>query len=242
MDEIKEIQTFGTFDTWIIAKSKIVFDSIDADFKSYDYSKGINKLDNFLVADLSNIYLDVCKDKLYCDSKNGLQRRASQSAMAMIAKSLISTLAPILTYTMDELLTYAPSFIKDDAKDIFDFKKYHLPFVQSTLNTDVLFQAKEKFNESVEILKKDKIIKSTLELVIFTDCSDILELTSTEAEDLFIVSKLIKHSEENSLATFKVNDFTFEVYNASKSKCPRCWKYRAQDEQSLCHRCHSVVN
>ena len=242
LDEIKDTSTFETMDNWIINRAKDVFDGIDKDFKSYDYSRGINKLNNFLVADLSNIYLDVCKDKLYCDKKDGIQRRASQSAMAMISKALIGTLAPILTYTMDELLTYAPSFIKEDAKDIFDFKKYTLPKVESNINTEVIFEAKEKFNESIETLKKDKIIKSTLELVIYTDCSDILDLTSTQAEDLFIVSKVIKHKEDNVIASFKVNDATFEVYNASKAKCPRCWKYRAKDEQSLCKRCEQTVN
>jgi isoleucyl-tRNA synthetase len=242
LDEIKDVSTFGAMDKWIINKAKDVFTSIDEDFKSYDYSRGINKLNNFLVADLSNIYLDVCKDKLYCDAKDGLQRRASQSAMAMISKTLISTLAPILTYTMDELLEYAPSFIKDDANDIFDYKKYSLPTVDSDINSEVLFEAKEKFNESIEVLKKDKKIKSTLELVIYTDCTDILSLTSTEAEDLFIVSKVIKHTEDDVVASFEVNGAKFEVYNGNKSKCPRCWKYRAKDVESLCKRCDEVVN
>jgi len=242
LDEIKDISTFGTMDLWIISRAKEVFDGIDADFKTYDYSRGINKLNNFLVADLSNIYLDVCKDKLYCDAKDGVQRRASQSAMAMISKVLIGTLAPILTYTMDELLTYAPEFIKGDAKDIFDFEKYTLPEVSSTINSAILFEAKEKFNESIETLKKDKKIKSTLELVIYTDCKDILSLNSTVAEDLFIVSKVIKHTEDKVVSSFEVEGSKFEVYYASKSKCPRCWKYRAKDEESLCARCDEVVN
>ena len=242
LDEIKDTSTFGALDTWIISRTKEVFDGIDADFRTYDYSRGINKLNNFLVADLSNIYLDVCKDKLYCDAKDGKQRRASQSAMAMIAKTLISTLAPILTYTMDELLQYAPEFIKGDAKDIYDYKKYILPEVNSTINSTILFEAKEKFNESIETLKKDKIIKSTLELVIYTDCSDILNLTSTEAEDLFIVSKVIKHKEENKVASFEIDGSSFEVYKAAKAKCPRCWKYRSANEESLCKRCDEVVN
>jgi isoleucyl-tRNA synthetase len=242
LDEIKDVSTFGAMDLWIINRAKEVFDGIDADFKTYDYSRGINKLNNFLVADLSNIYLDVCKDKLYCDAKDGVARRASQSAMAMIAKSLIGTLAPILTYTMDELLTYAPSFIKGDAKDIFDFEKYSLPEVKSDINSAVLFEAKEKFNESIETLKKDKKIKSTLELVIYTDCPDILNLDSTIAEDLFIVSKVIKHTEDDVVASFEVDGSKFEVYYASKAKCPRCWKYRASSEDSLCKRCDEVVN
>ena len=242
LETISCTDTFSDIDKWIIKKSKNTFESIDADFKTYDYSRGLNKLNNFLVADLSNIYLDVCKDKLYCDDKNGVQRRASQSAMAMIAKALIGTLAPILTYTMDELISYAPDFIKDDAKDIFDFKKFVFPDITLNINESILLEAKEKFNESIETLKKDKIIKSTLELVIYTNNSDILNLDSTVAEDWFIVSKVIKHKEEDIIASFEIEGSKFEVYRGNKAKCPRCWKYRAKDEQTLCKRCNEVVN
>ncbi len=242
LDKIASVDSFGDIDKWIIAKAKNVFQSIDDDFATYDYSRGLNKLNNFLVADLSNIYLDVCKDKLYCDNKDGVQRRASQSAMAMIAKALIGTLAPILTYTMDELISYAPDFIKDDAQDIFDFEKFVFPDVITEIDIDVLLEAKEKFNENIEELKKDKTIKSTLELVIYTDNKEVLKLDKTEAEDWFIVSKVITHQEDNIITSFEIDGSVFEVYAGSKAKCPRCWKYRSKDEESLCHRCNSVVN
>jgi isoleucyl-tRNA synthetase len=239
---LSDIKDLGNFDRWILSKAQAVFNSIDEDFKSYDYSRGLNKLNNFLVADLSNIYLDICKDKLYCDAQNSIERRASQTAMAMIAKALIGTLAPILTYTMDELLEYAPEFIKDGAKDIFDYKKYIIPSVEFNLDEEYLLQTKEKFNEAIENLKKDKIIKSTLELVIYSQSKELDKLTSTEAEDWFVVSKIIHHKEDEVLATFSVGDDNFEVYKASKAKCPRCWKYKSKDEESLCARCNEVVN
>ncbi len=242
LDAIVEIDQMGLTDKWILTRAKTVFDSIDTDFKEYDYSRGLNKLNNFLVADLSNIYLDICKDKLYCNDKNGIERRASQSAMAMILKSLIGTLAPILTYTMDELISYAPEFIKGDAKDIFDYEKYSIPAVESSIDAQYLLEAKEKFNESIETLKKEKSIKSTLELVIYSESEKLDQLTSTEREDWFVVSKIIHHKEDDKLATFEVDGDTFEVYKASKAKCPRCWKFRAKDEESLCQRCDEVVN
>lgn len=242
LDEMLLVEQMGTIDKWILVRAKAVFDEIDDSFKEYDFSRGLNRLNHFLVADLSNIYLDICKDKLYCDEKNSIERRSSQTAMALIAKALIGTLAPILTYTMDELLEYAPSFIKDDANDIFDFKKYKLPEIELSLNEDHLLSAKDKFSEIKDNLSKDKIIKSTLELVIYTDSPDILSLTSTEAEDWFLVSKVIKHKEDGALVSFEVDGKSFEVYRGSKAKCPRCWKYRAKDEESLCERCNSVTN
>jgi isoleucyl-tRNA synthetase len=242
LETIVEVEQMGTMDKWILNKAKKVFDGIDNDFKEYEYSRGLNKLNNFLVADLSNIYLDICKDKLYCDAKDSVERRSSQSAMAMIAKALIGTLAPILTYTMNELLAFAPKVITNGITDIFDYKKFKMPEVKFDLNEAHLLEAKEKFNESIEGLKKDKTIKSTLELVIYTNSEEFDKLIHTEAEDWFVVSKVIHHTEDDKLASFEVDGKKFEVYNAMKSKCPRCWKYRAKNEESLCPRCESVVN
>ncbi|VAY87181.1 Isoleucyl-tRNA synthetase [hydrothermal vent metagenome] len=242
LETIVEIEQMGIMDKWILNRSKNIFDSIDTDFKEYEYSRGLNKLNNFLVADLSNIYLDICKDKLYCDTKDGIERRSSQSAMTMIAKSLIGILAPILTYTMNEILTFAPTVITNGTTDIFDYKKFKIPNVSFDANETYLLEAKEKFNESIEGLKKNKTIKSTLELVIYTNSLEFNKLTSTEAEDWFVVSRVVYHTEENKLASFEINADTFEIYNASKAKCPRCWKFASQDEKSICPRCESVVN
>ncbi len=242
LEELASVETFGKFDIWIINKAKIVFDGIDSDFRAYDYSRGLNKLNHFLVADLSNIYLDICKDKLYCNGMDCAQRRASQSSMAMILMALVGTLAPILTYTMDELLSFSPEFIKNGAEDIYDYKKYTLPMVDSQINESFLLEAKEKFNESIENLKKDKIIKSALELEIYTDSSDIIALSKVEAEDLFLVSELRDEPSFNPLVSFNVGAVKFEVYKATKSKCPRCWKYCSLNEDELCSRCNSVVN
>jgi isoleucyl-tRNA synthetase len=241
LDVIVDIDKMGQLDKWILNKAKKVFDEIEAAFSIYEFSKGLNRLNNFLVVDLSGIYLDVCKDRLYCDDKNDIHRRSSQSAMAIITKKLISTLSCILTYTMDELLEYAPEFIKDGAKDIFDYKKVELPVVESNLNEQVL-NAKEKFSEAIDTLKKEKIIKSTLELSIYTNSEDILALEQVESEDWFLVSKITDKKEENRLGFFEIDGKEFEIYKASQAKCPRCWKFTSTDEETLCQRCESVLN
>ncbi len=241
LDVIIDIKDMGELDKWILNKAKKVFDEIEIAFSVYEYSKGLNKLNNFLVVDLSGIYLDVCKDRLYCDDKNDLHRRSSQSAMAIIAKKLISTLACILTYTMDELLEYAPVIITDGAKDIFDYKHFKFPVVESNLNEEILLNMKEKFSEAIDTLKKDKIIKSTLELSIFTNNKDILALDRSEAEDWFLVSELSNEEQSDVLVSFEIDGSLFTVSKSKDAKCPRCWKFTSKDEEKLCSRCESVV-
>lgn len=89
-------------------------------FLAYEFAKGFNVLLNFLSADLSGIYLDISKDRLYCDAKNSKRRKSAQVAMALIARELLNLLAPNLTYSVDEALEHANSLIKGDAKDVFD--------------------------------------------------------------------------------------------------------------------------
>lgn len=243
LKQIISVDKLGTLDKWILSRAKKVFDEIEAAFSIYEYSKGLNKLNNFLVVDLSGIYLDVCKDRLYCDDKNDIHRTASQSAMAIILRKLISTLACILTYTMDELLEYAPEFIKGSSKDIFDFEKVELPEVESDLNEEVLLAAKEKFSEVIDTLKKDKVIKNTLELTISTNCEDLLKLDSVESSDWFLVSSILdKDLEEELLGEFEVEESQFKIYKADAAKCPRCWKFTSKDEEKLCSRCEDVLN
>ncbi|MEA2049202.1 MAG: isoleucine--tRNA ligase [Campylobacterota bacterium] len=242
LEEICSLDKMATTDLWILDKAQKVFKEADESFKENDYSRGLNRLNHFLVAELSNIYIDICKDKMYCDGKNSDARVASQSAMAMIAKAFLTTLAPILTYTMDELVQHASKVITDGCDSIFDMTKYKLPEIELNLNEDHLLNAKSKFAEIKDKLNKEKVIKSTLELVIYTNSEDILSLDSTIAEDWFVVSKIVSTNQSESLGSFEVDGKTFEVYKAQEHKCPRCWKFRAEEEEQLCSRCDSVVN
>lgn len=242
LEEIASLDTMSEVDLWILDKAQKVFTEVDESFREYDYSRGLNRLNHFLVAELSNVYIDVCKDKMYCDGKNSVTRVASVSAMAMIAKAFITTLAPVLTYTMDELIQHAPKVITGGVTSIFDMKKYYLPEVKINLNEIHLLDAKSKFAEIKDKLNKEKVIKSTLELVIYTNSEDILAMDSTLAEDWFVVSKIISDKQEDNLGYFEVDGKAFEVYKASEHKCPRCWKFRASTEDALCERCDGVVN
>ncbi len=242
LEEIAPLETMSEVDLWILEKAYNVFKEVDDSFRTYDFSRGLNKLNHFLVAELSNIYIDVCKDKMYCDGKDSVTRKASASAMAMIAKAFITTLAPVLTYTMNELIEHAPKVIKGEASDIFDIEKYYLPEVKSNLNEEYLLDAKRKFAEIKDKLNKDKTIKATLELVIYTKSEEILKLDPTLAEDWFVVSKIVNDKLDNEIDSFTVENDEFIVYKATEAKCPRCWKYKSSSEEALCSRCEEVLS
>ncbi len=233
----------GELDQWIVGVAKKVFDDTHKAFSNYNFVHGMSLLNNFIVNELSGIYLDITKDRLYCDGANDKHRRASQSAMAIITKSMLLLIAPILTYTADEIIDNAPAIIKGDAKNIFDLTYAPIEAGESSFNAEYMNEAREGFYEIVDKLKKEKIIKSTLELVLHTESKIALDMNTTEAEDWFVVSGIFEDKpQEEILGTFKVNEDTFVISKATKAKCPRCWKYHSENEDSTCQRCSEVLS
>lgn len=232
----------GELDTWILSEAKTVFDNVHKSFSNYNFVHGMSLLNNFVVNELSGIYIDITKDSLYCDAINDPRRNSSQSAMAIMTKSLLTLIAPILTYTADEITEHLPAFLKGDKVDIFDFVYESMDTIDSTFDAAYMNSAREKFFEIVDGLKKEKIIKNTLELVIITESKKIAEMDKTAAEDWFVVSG-ISHSEvTDELGKFEVDGNIFVIQKANDAKCPRCWKYQSKDEESTCKRCSKVLN
>ncbi len=242
LDELVSDDKLGELDRWILRVASEVLGKVSASFSEYNFVHGMSMLNNFVVNELSGIYIDLTKDTLYCDAKSSQKRRAAQSAMAKILRSMLLLVAPILTYTADEISEHLPHFLKGDAKDIFDLTYEPLNAVSSNFNDEFMQEAREKFYEIVDTLKKDKVIKSTLELVLVSGSKTASSLAKSTLEDWFIVSGFETSLDGETYGSFEVDDESFKIVKATKSKCPRCWKYHSSSEDEPCQRCKSVVN
>ncbi len=241
LQTIMIVEEMDSLDKWILKEAKSVFDEVEAHFKNYDFSKGLSALNHFITVELSGIYLDISKDRLYCNAQTDALRVSSQSAMALIAQGILTLTAPILTYTIDEVLEYAPAVIKGDAQDVFDLVYTPLEEVESDFDAAYFKEAREQFFEVVDVLKKDKKIKSTLELSLQTSNEKISSLDTVDAEDWFTVSQIATNAEGEKLASFEVAGDSYQIVLNSSAKCPRCWKQKSTDETSLCERCAEVI-
>ncbi len=241
LDAIMMVDEMDSLDKWILKEAKSVFDEVESHFKNYDFSKGLSALNHFITVELSGTYLDISKDRLYCNAKEDSLRRSAQSAMALIAKQILTLTAPVLTYTVDEVLEYAPSVIKADATDVFDLVHQPLEAVETDFDANYFKEAREKFFEVVDALKKEKKIKSTLELALQTTASQIGTLKAEDAEDWFTVSDISADAKGEALATFTVAEDSYKILLSNEAKCPRCWKQKSKDENTLCTRCAGVI-
>ncbi|PAF42059.1 isoleucine--tRNA ligase [Helicobacter sp. 11S03491-1] len=236
----------GQIDRWIVSRADEVFRQVDELFGKYDFVKALGILMTFLSNELSGIYLDLCKDSLYCDNKTSLTRRAHQSAMAAIGRNLAHLLAPVLTYSADEVLEFAPKVMKGNIEDVFDLDKLDLKVLfdlELKVDFEELLKIRSGFGEAIDMLKKDKVIKSSLEL-----CVGVEENIFENLDTWLIVSEIVPSSlasQNNVIKTFEVStenkEKKFLIFKSSKQKCPRCWRYVCASEEKLCKRCQGAL-
>jgi len=242
LDTYAPIETLGTLDAWILDKAKSVLDEVHVQFHAYEFVKGMAILNNFVVNELSGIYMDITKDRLYCDAKDSQTRKATQTAMAYMLRSMLGLIAPILTYTCDEVYENLPDFMKNGGSDIFDFIYEAIPEVASSFKSETLSAGRVKFSEIVDALKKEKLLKSTLELEIQTDDNAVMELSKKDREDWFVVSDISEKAQGEQVGSFDLEGVTFSIHKATQAKCPRCWKFQSSNEETLCSRCAEVMD
>ncbi|ADV45896.1 isoleucine--tRNA ligase [Nitratifractor salsuginis] len=239
---LRPVEELGELDRWILAEAGEVFAEVKGSFDAYEFSRGFSRLNNFLTNELSGIYMDISKDRLYCDAPDAPGRRGAQTAMAMIARSMLALIAPTLTYTADEVLEYAPAVIKGEWNDVFDMEYTPLPELSKPFDDGVLLAAREAFSEAVDWLKKEKVIKATLELAIAGPVEQLPLQNPKDLEDWFVVSAVAPELETEELGSFSVDDLRFTIHRAPAQKCPRCWRYSSTGEEKLCERCAEVMD
>ncbi len=241
LDKIVSYDEMGELDRWILSKAKVVFDDAHKSFSEYNFIHGMSELNYFIVNELSGIYIDITKDIMYCEASDDIGRRSVQSVMAIIAKSMLGLIAPILTYTADEILENAPSIVKGDMEDVFDLVYEPIADVKSTLDEPYLNEVRERLYEIVDTLKKEKVIKSTLELVVSTKDTRAKTISKDDAESFFVISKWCGCELKDIKGSFIIGKESYSVALASEYKCPRCWKYHSTSEDEACDRCKRVL-
>ncbi|WP_027326996.1 isoleucine--tRNA ligase [Helicobacter pametensis] len=235
---LSDPKEWGEIDLWIYHLGMQVFDEVSANFEEFEFVKGLSLLQNFIANELSGIYLELCKDVLYCEKEESKKRQASVSVMAILAREMLFAIAPILTYTADEALNYASGAITDGGKieSVFDLARSEVRVEQKPrANFDELLEIKNEFEIVLDSLKKEGKIKSSLEVEIASDYG------FGELSEWLIISKVSTHCEGERLGGFEVGGRKFDIHRSSQYKCPRCWRYTAESEEALCQRCSEVL-
>ena len=244
-DMVDDDQLFE-IDRWALeACNKLTATMRDA-YEHYDFSRAYHALYNFCVIDMSNFYMDVIKDRLYCADDHA--RRCAQTALYRILVDFTKLLAPILCFTSQEIWSYIPKL--DGMKDYVVFEQ--IPEAKAA--ADEAFEAKwdrimairDDVKKVLEQARADKVIGSALEAGLTLYCSkevyDFLNaIPMDELADLFIVSHVDLVEGEGGVKGL-VEGLGVSAAHAAGNKCLRCWKYETTvGEDGLCPRCAKVL-
>ncbi|OUP53832.1 isoleucine--tRNA ligase [Butyricicoccus pullicaecorum] len=243
-------------DRWALMKLNDLVAKVIKGYDDYEFHVVLHAIHNFCVVDMSNFYLDVIKDRLYCEEKNGVLRRSAQTAMYEILDALVRMIAPILCFTADEIWQAMPHRDGDDAANIV---LNAMPQVnpawafaeEASSKWDKLIALRDDVNKALEEARKNKVIGKPLEawVTVYADDETAALLETVPADELAalcIVSKLrvIRGNGEGMQGENLPVQIAIE--RASGDKCERCWMYVdsiGQDSKhpTLCARCAAVV-
>ena len=244
-------------DRWAITRLNALIEEVAEAYNNYEFHVISHAVNDFCVTELSSFYLDIIKDRLYCEEKTGLPRRSAQTALYLILSSMTKMFAPILAFTCDEIWLSMPHSSKDDVRNVV-LNTMDAPFVSYALDAaemakwDTLIALRNDVNGVLELARAEKRIGKPLDAAVVLRASDdvaaALEPVKTmNLSELFIVSKCLFSDEEVPGAVVGSGSafpgLTVSVREADGSKCPRCWIHTTEpDPQTgLCPRCSRVV-
>ncbi len=235
-------------------------------YEAFDFHIVYHTIHNFCVVDMSNFYLDILKDRLYCESASGDKRRSAQTAMYTILDTLTRLIAPILSFTSDEIWQFMPHMENDEKENVL-FNQMPDLKGDNMLNSAISYrdnstviekwavieQVREGVQKALEEKRVAKIIGKSLEakVIVYTDSNvdeKVVALLKQESNDLtsvFICSQVSFEIGAGEVAT-PVAGVSVTALAADGEKCERCWVYSdtvGEDtaHPTLCKRCVSVV-
>lgn len=240
-------------DQWAVAALNKLIATVRERFDEYDFHSVYRAIYNFCVIEMSNFYLDIIKDRLYCAAADSVERRSAQSAMFHILDALVRMLTPILAFTSEEIWQAMPHTAADDAEAALfnDMAAANAEWAlteeqEAKWNTLLAFKA--DVNQALEQARTAKTCKKS------TDAKVVLSMEGEAAAqfeaikelalaDLFIVSEVVVGDAEGGVAGAVVPGLTVKVEVHDAFKCPRCWLHNAAitEDGGLCPRCAEAV-
>jgi isoleucyl-tRNA synthetase len=225
-----------TVDKWVLSKLQGVIATCRTAYEAYDFRRVFETLNQFCTVELSALYVDITKDRLYCDAANSPRRRATQSVMHACFDAVAKLLAPILAYTADEAWEFSGK------KTSIHIEV--LPEANAVLRDEALEAKVDEwlklraaiYQQAIEPARQAKTIAKSLEAAITLEIADArhaaLNADKAELEEFLIISELTLASGTEPVA---------KVFRSGQPQCPRCWRHQPLTARGVCTRCDEAL-
>ena len=252
-------------DRWILGRTENLLARCREAYDNYEFHVVYHSLNNFCSVDLSAQYLDIVKDRLYCEGAKSIQRRAAQTTIYRILDVLVHLTAPILSFTAEEIWNYMPDKAKRP-KSVFlsQIPEPDLTIVDTALaeKWDRILRERSEVLKALEQARTAGIIGHSLDAqVVFENRNGdhgsilrkLIHADRNRLQDLLIVSQASETVEvgggtgEESSYDAPLLNCSVKVRKAEGGKCERCWKYDIKvgtdkNHPTVCARCAAVLN
>ena len=240
-------------DRWALTRLDSLIRTCRRAYDDYEFHVVSHAINDFCVVELSSFYLDVLKDRLYCEARDGLRRRSAQTALYLIVDAMAKLFAPILAFTCDEIWQAMPHRDGDDTRNIL---LNRMPegcgdyVLESSVmdKWDAVSKLRQDVNGVLERARADKRIGKALEAHVSLSGGEKLRQLCKDVNlaEIFIVSSCAwEAAPEGAEVGTGVNypELTIGVTEARGTKCPRCWMHSEEaDANGLCPRCAAVLS
>jgi isoleucyl-tRNA synthetase len=260
------LQDLDELDRWILHRTQTVLSRCREAYERYEFHVVYHTLNNFCSVDLSAQYLDIVKDRLYCEGAKSRKRRAAQTAVYRILDVLVHLMAPILSFTAEEIWQY----ISDSNKRPSSVFLSRIPQVDGAFADQKLAEKWDRvFAERGEVLKALEqaraagLIGHSLDARVTLRSQNgnqdsplrgMVDAGEKKLEDILIVSQVELSNESTPTTDEQVSSYRADlldalivVAKADGNKCERCWKYdvdigKDADHPTVCPRCAGVLS
>ncbi|PFG09856.1 MULTISPECIES: isoleucine--tRNA ligase [unclassified Marinobacter] len=242
-------------DRWMVDRALQLQSEIQEDYENYAFLRIYQKVYNFCESTLGGFYLDIIKDRQYTTQADSLARRSCQTALYHVAEALVRWIAPILSFTADEIWQHLPG----ERGDTVFYETWYQGLSEMPQSVELgrnywrdIFAVKEAVNKRLEDARKQGVIKGSLsaEVTLFCDgeLAEKLKHLGEELRFVLITSEAdVKPvSEAVDAEQTGYEGLWVQVRPASNTKCERCWHHRADvgshaEHPDLCGRCVTNV-
>jgi isoleucyl-tRNA synthetase len=246
LDEMTEI------DRYYLSKLALLNEEVQKSYENYQFHQVFHKIQNFCTVVLSQDYFEIIRDRMYCDGKDSLTRNSSVTALKIILKTLASLLAPVLSFTAEEVWKEAGFSESVFLEPFPNLDEYRNPALEEKFSS--LLEAKEDIQKALELARQSAKIGKSLEAKVILEPlngkNTLAAFTSEDLEFYLVVSQvaigedsLKKNETEAAFSTLDGNHYKIRITSPSTESCPRCWRHSLDIQSNgLCKRCDLVVS
>lgn len=244
-------------DRWALLRLEQVREKVTQAYDAYEFHTLYHTVHNFCAIDLSSIYLDILKDRVYTAKPDSVERRAAQTAMYEILDTLVRLVSPVLTFSAEEVWQHMPKVAGNpESIQLADWPAARSEYLDKQLEDkwNNLLTIRSELTKALEQARRTKVIGHSLDAAIAIYASDDvyeqLNALGEELATLLIVSKAnvkqgVQQAPDNAYRSAEL-PLAVVVTPAQGEKCERCWIYSdtiGEDAEhgTLCERCAGVL-